>query len=219
MSTTPNQVNGPIGTVLQDTATLTGSSGATGSIEFKLYATADCSGPPADDETVTVTGDGSYAATTGYTAAAAGAYQWTASYSGDAGNNPAVSGCGAEQVEISSSPVLVPGRTATSARSWRLPPHDGSSDLCSPAAGRGPVGVVVNGGTVYWIDSGAGTIMAVLGGFYVATLVGGNQFPLLRRVLPGGERIAGNGQSILRGSRAWTVVPVGTSPGVDVQGG
>ena len=65
-------MNGPIGTVLQDTATLTGSSGATGSIEFKLYATADCSGAPVDDETTIVTGDGSYATTTGYTAPAAG---------------------------------------------------------------------------------------------------------------------------------------------------
>jgi hypothetical protein len=99
-------VNGPIGTVLQDTATLTGSAGATGSIEFKLYATADCSGPPVDDETVPVTGDGSYATTAGYTADATGTYQWTASYSGDTNNNPAASGCGAEQVVIDSSPSL-----------------------------------------------------------------------------------------------------------------
>ena len=86
--------------MLPDTATLTGSSGATGSIEFKLYATADCSGPPVDDETVTVSRDGSYATTTGYTAVTARTYQWTASYSGDADNNPAASGCGAESVTI-----------------------------------------------------------------------------------------------------------------------
>ena len=36
-----------------------------------------------------VAGDGSYATTTGYTAAAAGTYQWTASYSGDIGSGAA----------------------------------------------------------------------------------------------------------------------------------
>jgi len=118
LSTSPNYVNGPIGTVLQDTATLTGSSGATGSIEFKLYATGDCSGPPVDDETVTVTGDDSYATTTGYTAAAAGTYQWTASYSGDTNNNPAASGCGAESVTITpslASPTLTTAPSTTGA--------------------------------------------------------------------------------------------------------
>ena len=161
LSTTPNQVNGPVGTVLQDTATLTGSSGATGSIEFKLYPTADCSGPPADDETVPVAGDGSYATTTGYTAAAAGTYQWTASYSGDIGNNPAASGCGAEQVEISPAPALywtdglgdIP--TVTVIGGVPTAPHVVVNDQ------NGPAWVAASGGTVYWADRGTGAIMAV----------------------------------------------------------
>ena len=159
LSTTPNQVDGQIGAVLQDTATLTGSSGATGSIEFRLYPTADCSGPPVDDETVPVAGDGGYATTTGYTAAAAGTYQWTASYSGDAGNNPAASGCGAGQVEISSSPVLywADGNAGTI---MAIPATDGSPIVLASGQ-RGPVGVVASGGTVYWADSGADTIMSV----------------------------------------------------------
>ena len=161
MSTSPNYVNGPIGTVLQDTATLTGSAGATGSIEFKLYATADCSGPPVDDETVTVTGDGSYATTTGYTAAAAGTYQWTASYSGDTNNNPAASGCGAEQVGISSSPSLYWADGAGNIVADPVIGVTGGAPAVLASGQNDPVGVMVNGGTVYWADSGAGTIMAV----------------------------------------------------------
>jgi hypothetical protein len=38
---------------------------------------------------VPVNGDGTYKTSTGYTAAAAGTYQWTAAYSGDAKNSPA----------------------------------------------------------------------------------------------------------------------------------
>jgi sugar lactone lactonase YvrE len=161
LSTTPNQVNGPVGSVLQDTATLTGSSSATGSIEFRLYPTADCSGPPVDDETVPVTGDGSYATTTGYAAAAAGTYQWTASYSGDAGNNPAASGCGAEQVEISSSPDLYwadgLGNIVTASVIGGVPsaPHVVLNDQ------NGPAWVAASGGTVYWADRGTGAIMSV----------------------------------------------------------
>lgn len=161
LSTTPNQVNGPIGTVLQDTATLTGSSGATGSIEFKLYATADCSGPPVDDETVPVAGDGSYATTTGYAAATAGTYQWTASYSGDADNNPAASGCGAEQVEISSFPGLYWTDGAGNIVGVPVIGVIGGAPTVLASHQEGPVGVTVNGDTVYWADNSTGTIMAV----------------------------------------------------------
>ncbi len=161
LSTIPNHVNGPIGTVLQDTAILTGSSGATGSIEFKLYATADCSGPAVDDETVTVAGDGSYATTTGYAAAAAGTYEWTASYSGDTNNNPALSGCGAEEVGIGSSPSLFWADAAGNIVADPVIGLTGGAPAVLASGQIGPVGVVVNGGTVYWANRGDGTIMAV----------------------------------------------------------
>ena len=108
LSTSPNYVNGPVGTVLQDTASLTGGSSPTGTIEFKLYASADCSGSPVDDEKVTVAGSGTYKTATGYKAVAAGTYQWTASYSGDADNNaiPATT-CGAEPAGATNSVAKV----------------------------------------------------------------------------------------------------------------
>jgi hypothetical protein len=49
--------------------------------------------------TVTVTGNGTYNSLP-VTPANAGTYWWTASYSGDTGNNPVSSGCGSEQVVI-----------------------------------------------------------------------------------------------------------------------
>ena len=161
LSTSPNYVNGPIGTVLQDTATLTGSAGATGSIEFKLYATADCSGPPADDETVPVTGDGSYATTAGYTADATGTYQWTASYSGDTDNNPAASGCGAEQVVIDSSPSLYWADGTGNIVADPVTGVTGGAPAALASGQNDPAYLAVDNGAVYWADSSAGTVMAV----------------------------------------------------------
>jgi hypothetical protein len=110
------------GTTVTDTATLAGGSSPGGTIEFKLYGpstAADCSGTPVDDETVTVSGNGDYTTPAGATPAQAGTYWWTASYSGDTSNGPALSGCGAESVTMSKAPTVFltapsPGGTAGS---------------------------------------------------------------------------------------------------------
>jgi hypothetical protein len=107
LSTSPDPASGPIGTVLQDTASLSGGSSPTGSIEFNLYATKDCSGTAVDTEKVPVSGDGPYSTSTGYKTAAAGTYQWTAAYSGDASNSPVNTACGDEPVTVSkASPAI-----------------------------------------------------------------------------------------------------------------
>jgi hypothetical protein len=101
IATTPSP-GGPAGNTVTDTATLSGGSSPGGTIEFKLYGpsvTANCSGTPADDETVSVRGNGGYVTPAGFTSAQAGTYYWTASYSGDTNNTPADSGCG-ESVTI-----------------------------------------------------------------------------------------------------------------------
>jgi hypothetical protein len=110
------------GTTVTDTATLAGGSSPGGTIEFKLYgpsAEADCSGTPVDEETVSVSGNGDYTTPAGATPAQAGTYWWTASYSGDTSNGPALSGCGAESVTMSKAPTVFltapsPGGTAGS---------------------------------------------------------------------------------------------------------
>ena len=89
ITTTPNITTGICGTseTLKDTATLSGGDDPTGTITFTLYSP---SGTLLDTETVTVSGDGTYTTPKGYSLpsnAAAGTYQWDASYSGNSDNN------------------------------------------------------------------------------------------------------------------------------------
>ncbi len=90
ISTTPNTTVVPVGTctTLTDSATLSGGVNPTGSITFTLYSP---SGSKLDTATVTVNGDGTYT-TPGYSlsaSAAAGIYQWDATYNGDSNNSKA----------------------------------------------------------------------------------------------------------------------------------
>src|SRR5262245_47308574 len=98
LATSPS-AGGSVGsTTVTDTAALSNGVNPTGTIEFKLYgpsATADCSTAPVDDETATVSGNGSYTTLAGLIPTQAGTYWWTASYGGDPNNNSASSGCGA----------------------------------------------------------------------------------------------------------------------------
>jgi hypothetical protein len=106
ISTTPNPSSGSIGTMLNDTATLSGGSSPTGNVTFKLFPPSDatCSGAAVFTE---VDGTAPYQTTTGFAAAVAGTYRWTADYAGDANNNAVSSGCQDEQVVIGkSSPTL-----------------------------------------------------------------------------------------------------------------
>ena len=123
LGTVPS-AGGLIGTVLNDTATLTNASSPTGSIVFNLYGPGtSCTTTAIYTQTVALIG-ASAATTTGFTTTAAGTYEWTASYAGDANNNAANSGCGAEAVVITTpgkaSPTLgttPPPRVAGSAPS------------------------------------------------------------------------------------------------------
>ena len=104
LGTTPS-AGGAIGTVLNDTATLTGATSPTGSITFNLYGPNDetCSNEPIYTQTVALSGS-SATTSPGFTTTAAGTYEWTASYAGDGNNKPASSGCGDESVVIASPP-------------------------------------------------------------------------------------------------------------------
>jgi hypothetical protein len=102
LSTTPG-AGGTVGTaILNDSATVSGGYTPGGTVTFNLYSPSQACGvgTPAYSQTVTVAADGT--AVTGQTspATAAGTWSWTASYSGDGNNNPAVSGCGVETVKV-----------------------------------------------------------------------------------------------------------------------
>jgi hypothetical protein len=91
-----------------DTAHLSGGASPTGTITFRLYNNTTCAGTPAAEVTnSSVNGNGDYTSPLA-TPAAAGVYYWVASYSGDANNEPAQTGCAdpTEQVTIASPPVV-----------------------------------------------------------------------------------------------------------------
>jgi hypothetical protein len=103
IATTQTPASGPVGTVLNDTATLSGGSSPTGNVTFKLFPPADatCSGTPVYTQ---VDGSAPYATSPGYTSLVAGTYRWTADYAGDANNNATSSPCTAEPVTITALP-------------------------------------------------------------------------------------------------------------------
>ncbi len=96
---TVQSAGGPIGTVLNDTATLSGGSSPTGAVTFKLFAPSDatCSLAPAYTD---VDASAPYATSPGFASNEAGVWHWTADYAGDANNVATSSGCMAEPVTI-----------------------------------------------------------------------------------------------------------------------
>jgi len=92
----------PIGEAIHDSATLTGGSSPTGTIDFQLYAAEDseCRQPLlAEPLRVNVTGDGTYDSPP-LLEGTPGVYQWVASYSGDAANAPAGNACGEADARV-----------------------------------------------------------------------------------------------------------------------
>jgi hypothetical protein len=99
-----------IGGQFHDTATIAGGFSPSGQIVYILYGPDDasCSRTPVFSDTKIVSGNADYQSAD-FTPTAAGTYRWTASYSGDANNNPASSPCNAanESVTVSQSAPLL----------------------------------------------------------------------------------------------------------------
>jgi hypothetical protein len=96
---------GPVGTVIHDTATVSGGNSPTGTVTFRLFAnTADCTAGSAalltstDGLTVSapILATSKDLVTTGV-----GTFQWLATYSGDQANHSVSSVCGSEPVSVS----------------------------------------------------------------------------------------------------------------------
>ncbi len=96
---TLQSAGGPVGTILNDTATLSGGINPTGSVTFKLFAPSDatCSAAAAYTD---VDATAPYATSPGFASDAAGVWHWTADYAGDANNNATSSPCTAEPVTV-----------------------------------------------------------------------------------------------------------------------
>jgi len=84
----------------QVSATLAEGSSPTGTITFTAFGPqssppSSCASGGTTVGTASVNGDGAYQSSAGFTPAAPGEYWWYASYSGDAGDQPTASTCGA----------------------------------------------------------------------------------------------------------------------------
>jgi hypothetical protein len=138
--TATNPSSGTVPVLLKDTATLSGGVNPTGTITFKLYGPNDatCANAAIDSETASVSGNGSYSTATGLTVSLAGTYQWVASYSGDANNNPTSTKCGDEPVVVSpASPGIL---TATNPSSGTVPVL--LKDTATLSGGVNPTGTI-----------------------------------------------------------------------------
>src|SRR3989442_5797465 len=137
--TTPTPTSGTVGVRLNDAATLSGGSSPTGSIAFTLYDPdqATCTGTPRFTQTVTVTGNGTYSTTGRFVTDKPGTWRWTASYSGDASNNPASTGCNDEQVAICKA-----SQALTTTASGSVAAGGQVSDVAHLTLGTNPTGTI-----------------------------------------------------------------------------
>src|SRR5205807_1969550 len=105
LRTTQDPASGTVGATFKDKATIAGLFGAKpgGHISWKLYDNKECKSAEGDvlatDGPAAVNVDGDYATPSG-ASPEAGTYYWVASYSGDANNAPAASGCEDEPVTV-----------------------------------------------------------------------------------------------------------------------
>ena len=107
--------SGVVGTAIHDVITLTGGFSPSGEVTFSVYAPADttCSTPLTTTTSAISAGK---AISSDFLPQQAGGFRWTASYSGDANNEPFGLGCGAAgqtSTVAKASPTL--SGTATSA--------------------------------------------------------------------------------------------------------
>jgi hypothetical protein len=94
-----------LGNAVSDAATLSGGYNPSGRIVFRLYGRLDttCANSPAYSKRVTVSGNGVYGSGN-FTPARPGTYRWTASYSGDANNQPTAGACNDPGESVTVSP-------------------------------------------------------------------------------------------------------------------
>src|ERR1700680_4506844 len=104
---------GVIGTVVYDTAKVTGRMNATGTVTFSLYGAGDttCSGTAIFTSTVALGANGTAKSATFSGTTKAGTYNWIAIYNGDAKNVSSKDTCGDEPVNITKPTGGVQGIT------------------------------------------------------------------------------------------------------------
>jgi hypothetical protein len=117
------------GATISDTAHLSGSLSATGTITFQLFGpnNATCGGTPIFTSTKTVSGNGDYVSDPFTTSSSSpGTYRWIASYSGDASNQAVSGACNDANESVVVGP---PGTSVTGNGNIELEEGTGHFDL------------------------------------------------------------------------------------------
>jgi len=135
--------SGPVtvGGAISDTASLSRGDGPTGTMTFRLFGPSDptCARAPAFISTTPVIGNGTYGSAS-FTPARPGAYQWVASYGGDARNEPRTDLCPTGG-EVSTVVIGVPNLSTAVLQS--VPVATSISDTAALSAGAKPTGTLV----------------------------------------------------------------------------
>ncbi|MEA2842669.1 MAG: hypothetical protein QOJ69_340, partial [Actinomycetota bacterium] len=137
-----------VGTPIRDTATVTGTPAATGTVTFTLFGPGNptCAGPPISTSAGRPLGGGPPAVATSadFTPTTPGTYNWVAAYSGDA-NHPAVtSPCGSpnEASIVNPAPTAQIVTQATPTAVLGEPISDTATVSGAPAPAPPPTGTV-----------------------------------------------------------------------------
>ena len=109
ITTEQDPASGSVGDTFKDKATLSGTfqQSGKGSITWTLYPNDDCSGTPLGTDMVSVDDNGTFETPNGVTVDAGGTYYWVASFSGDANNGSATSGCADEPVVVHGAAIHI----------------------------------------------------------------------------------------------------------------
>ena len=137
---TTASAGGPVGTLISDTATVSGGHTPTGNVTFNLFGPGNttCTGTPAFTSTNGLNGATPPSATsTSFMTIAAGTYQWVATYNGDTNNTPVSSVCGAEPVTVGKA-----APTVSTTPSAGGPVGTSISDTATVSGGYTPTGNV-----------------------------------------------------------------------------
>ncbi|MEA2901164.1 MAG: hypothetical protein QOH36_1051 [Actinomycetota bacterium] len=139
-----NQASGsgfPAGSQIYDSAMLGNGVNPTGLLTFKLFAPSDvsCTGAPLLTTTTAVNGNGYYESSR-FVTNAAGAYQWTVAYGGDANNNPTPATLCSDPAGEVQVAKRVPNLNASP--SWQSPSATDTASLTSGSGPTGPTGTI-----------------------------------------------------------------------------
>jgi hypothetical protein len=131
---------GMLGTPVRDVAMLSGAAGPTGTVTFRLFSDPACATEVFSSTNALV---GTSATSGWFVPPEVGTYWWTAAYSGDAGNEPAVSPCGEPNESVTIAPFTAPPvtRILTGDVAGPVAVNAGESVLITSARVVGPVTV------------------------------------------------------------------------------